>query len=396
MPVPTPFHPRTSALCESLRWKDWAGYHAVCFYGDHHEPEYHAVRQAAGLLDVTPLYKVLVSGPDATEFLAFVSARDTSRLQQGQVGYGCWCNEEGQVLDDGTVTRWDDQHYRVTTADPSAAHFRSFAKGFDVTIEDVTDQVASLAVQGPASRAILAACCEGGIEDLKFFWSTSVRLAGVDLEVTRTGYTGDLGYELWMPNDHALTVWDALIEAGEPHGMLPIGLNALDVCRIEAGFILLGVDYYSARRCMAQSQVSTPYELGLGWSVHLKNRGPFVGHEALRKEKAEGSAWRLVALDIDWDELESLFDEEGLPPCVPMEAWRTAVPVYSGNRQIGRATSGVFSPLLKKNIALASVKMPHGSLGEKVSIETTVEFRRRRVTATVVDRPCFDPERKRS
>jgi aminomethyltransferase len=396
MPLPTPFHPRTSELCTSLLWKEWAGYHAVCSYGMSHEPEYHAVRQAAGLLDVTPLYKYEVTGHDATDFLAFVSARDVGKLKIGQVGYGCWCDEHGAVLDDGTITRWDEQRYRVTSADPSYAWFTRHARGFDVAIEDVSTHVAALALQGPRARRILESVCDGGdVGALRFFHATQSKIAGVPLDVTRTGYTGDLGYEIWMPAERALPVWDALMEAGAPHALLPLGLDALDVCRVEAGFILLGVDYFSARRCMTDAQKSTPYELGLGWTVHTR-RGPFLGRDALRREKGKGARWALIGLVVDWVELEDLYDSFGLPPQLPGHAWRTAVPVYDDGSQVGQATSGSWSPILKQNLALASVHAAHAVPGKRLQIEVTVEYQRRRVSATVTDTPFFDPERKRS
>lgn len=395
MPLPTPFHPRTSALCDSLRWKEWAGYHAVCSYDTSHEPEYHATRQAAGLLDVTPLYKFSVGGPGATDFLRYVTARDVAKLKPGQVGYGCWCDEAGKVLDDGTVTRWDENEYRVTSADPSFAWFSRHARGFDVAIEDISDKLAALALQGPTSRAILADACDGDVASLRFFRAMRTRLGGVDVDVTRTGYTGDLGYEIWIPREHALRVYDTLTEAGRPHGMLPMGLDALDVCRVEAGFILIGVDYFSARRCLIEAQKSSPFEIGLGWTVHTE-REAFIGRQALLEEQRAGSRWAFVGLELDWEELEQLFDSHGLPPQLPTSAWRTAVPVHAADQQVGRATSGTWSPLLKRNLALASVESRHSALGTRLSIEVTVEFQRKHVTATVVKTPFFNPERKRA
>ncbi len=399
MPTASPFHERTSALCKSLRWKEWAGYHAVCRYGVVHDPEYFAVRHAAGLLDVTPLFKLDVSGPDATAFLTYVTARNVARLKLGQVAYSCWCDEHGKLLDDGTITRWDDSAYRVTSADPSYAHLLRHARGFDVTIEDVSDRVAALALQGPRARAVLQSCCEGqgddGIAALRYFRAMRSRIAGREVRITRTGYTGDLGYELWMDNADALAVYDTVTEAGGPHGLLPVGLDALDMLRVEAGYILLGVDYFSARRCLIEAQKSTPYEMGLGWTVHTE-REPFLGKAALRREKREGSEWTLIGLDIGWDELEALHARHGLPPHVAAEAWRTAVPVFSGGVQVGQATSGSWSPQLKKNIALASVRTPHGVAGSKLQIEVTVEYERHRIWADVAPLPFLDLARKRA
>lgn len=396
MPLPTPFHPRTSELCTSLRWKEWAGYHAVCSYDSHHDAEYHAVRQSAGLLDVSPLYKLSVTGRDATRLLDFVSARAASRLKLGQVGYGCFLDDAGKVLDDGTITRWDENEYRVTSADPSWGWLMRHAQGLDVVVEDVSDRLAALALQGPRAREIMVAACGSEVASLGFFRAMHTRCGTMSLDVTRTGYTGDLGYELWLPADHALPLWDALMEAGRPHGIQPLGLDALDVCRLEAGLLLLGVDYVSARRALIPAQLSTPDELGLGWTVHM-DREPFLGQAAVAAERKRGSVWSLVGLAMDWDELEALFDSFGLPPCLPTHAWRTAIPVYlADGQQVGQATSGAWSPMLKQNLALASVHSRHATLGARLQLEVTVQFQRRRVTATVVETPFFDPPRKKA
>jgi len=395
MPIESPFHPRTRALCTSYHWREWAGYHAVCSFDVHHDREYFAIRHAAGLLDVTPLFKYSVEGPDAADFLARVWTRDVRRLKVGQVAYGCWTDDAGKVLDDGTIARLDEQRFRMTSADPSYAWLAAQRRGYDVQIEELTQSVAALALQGPTARDVLKACTDAQLDDLRFFWCTTADLEGVPVLVTRTGYTGDLGYELWIPAERALHVWDALIAAGRPFGLTPIGLDALDVARVEAGFMLLGVDYRSARNCLAASQTSTPFELGLGWAVHLE-REPFIGQAALQAEQRRGPAWRLVGLELDYEDLEALYDGIGLPVEVCTQAWRTPRPVYDGLQQVGYATSGAWSPTLKKDLALASLRSPYASLGRKLSIEVTVEFERRRVTATVVPRPFFDPERKKS
>ncbi|MBI3843344.1 MAG: aminomethyl transferase family protein [Planctomycetes bacterium] len=395
MPIPTPFHPRTSALCTSYRWKQWAGYYAVCSYEMNHEREYFAFRHAAGLLDVSPLYKYDVGGRDAAAFLSRVMARDVRKLKVGQVGYCCWCNEEGYVLDDGTVTRLDDTRVRVTAAEPALAWLDRNRRGFDVALEDVSERIATLALQGPNSREILKQVCGADVERLKFFRATATKLDGLAAVVTRTGYTGDLGYEVWVARDDALALWDALVAAGKPYGLEPAGLDALDVTRVEAGFILNGVDYFGARDCVIPSQKSTPYEIGLGGTVHL-DRDPFVGQEALKREVARGSEWAFVGLEIKWDEMERLYDSFGLPPHLPATAWRTAVPVYANGKQVGQATSGTWSPLLKRNLALASLRTPHAKLGTPLEIEHTIEYQRRTLPATVVEKPFFDPERKRA
>lgn len=394
MPVPTPFHERTAKLCTSYRWKEWAGYHAVCSYDTCHEPEYAAFRHAAGLLDVSPLQKYRVAGSDAARLLAYVMTRDITRLAVGRVTYTCFCDERGKVIDDGTVARLDDETFRVTSASPAYAWLSRHTRGFTVEIEDQSEAIAALAVQGPTSRAVLEEALEAELK-LPFFRVAAGAIDGVEVEISRTGYTGDLGYEVWMPAEHALSVWDTLIAAGRPHGLLPVGLDALDVTRVEAGFVLQDVDYFSAPRCLIESRKSSPFEIGLGWTVQL-DRDPFVGQAALRAEQARGPAWSLVGLEMSWEELERLYDRYQLPPHLAATAWRTAVPVFEGGRQVGQATSGTWSPILKKSLALASVRTEHAAIGTALAIEHTVEYERRAVACRVVDRPFFDPERKRT
>ena len=348
MPKPSPFHPRTQALCTSYRWKSWAGYHAVCSYDICHEREYNAFRQAAGLIDVSPLYKYDIQGADAAAFLTRVTTRNLHLLKTGRVVYLCWTDDRGKVIDDGTCARLDEHHFRITAAEPMYHWFIQHADGFDVEVVDTSTSLAALALQGPTARLILNDVCDRSLNQLKFFGLTHTRLNGVDCVITRTGYTGDLGYEVWMPQAGALAVWDALMEGGRPHGIHPAGLDALDVCRIEAGFIMMGVDYTGAFHAVIDSQKSTPYELGLGWTVKLDHPESFIGQRALREEKQGGSAWTLVGLDISWEATEALYDEYELLPALSSNAWRTPVPIYADGRQIGRATSGVWSPILKK------------------------------------------------
>jgi aminomethyltransferase len=396
MPVPTPFHPRTSALCTSYRWKDWAGFYAVCSYDTNHDREYFAFRHAAGLLDVSPLFKYRVEGPQAADFLSFVMTRDLRKVKPGGVSYCCFCDGKGKVIDDGTVACLGESNYRVTSASPSLRWLQEHARGFTVGIRDESESIAALALQGPTSREILRqAARDVDVDALRFFRIAPARIGEARVEISRTGYTGDLGYEIWLGHDDALGVWDELQRAGEAFGMVPAGLDALDVTRVEAGFILQGVDYYSATRCAIEARKSSPYEIGLGWTVDLE-REPFIGQEALRREQREGSRWAMVGLEISWEEMEALYEVHGLPPHLPAAAWRTPVPVYDGERQIGRATSGSWSPLLKQNLALASVESRFSEPGTRVQIEHTAEYERRTITARVVTRPFFNPERKRA
>ncbi len=379
-----------------MAWKDWAGYFAVRSYDVSHEREYYAYRHAAGLLDVTPLFKYEVRGRDAARFLSLVMVRDITKLKAGRVTYLCWCDDDGKVVDDGTVSRLDEDWFRVTAAEPALAWLQRHARSFRVTLEESSTRIGALALQGPRSREILGQVVRGGVQDLKFFSIARTRLAGADVWVSRTGYTGDLGYEIWMEPDDALGVYDAIMEAGRPHRILPAGLDALDVTRIEAGFIMNGVDYFSANHCAIESRKSTPYEINLGWTVNLE-RDPFIGQRALQEERRKGSEWHFVGLVYDWDEYEAVFAEFGLPPQVPVGAWRTPVPVYdSRGRQVGKASSGAWSPTLKKNLALASVRAPWAAPGTRLRIEVTAEYERRQITATVAKPPFFDPERKKA
>ncbi|HEX4954449.1 MAG TPA: aminomethyltransferase family protein [Thermoanaerobaculia bacterium] len=395
MPIPSPFHERTAALCTSYRWKDWAGYCAVSSYDTTHEREYFAVRESAGLLDVTPLYKYEVSGPDATALLSRMMVRDVAKLKVGRVGYTCWCDDEGKVLDDGTVARLDENHYRVTAADPTLHWLLALSRGFDVTIEDSSARLAAVALQGPTSRAILAEASDADLAKLKFFGVTRASIAGIPGWISRTGYTGDLGYEVWVERDRAVPLWDALIATGRPFGIEPAGLDALDVSRIEAGYVLLGIDYFSAKKVVLEAQKSTPDELGFGWMVDLE-RGNFIGRAAIAAERQRGSIWQLVGLEISWEELEALYASFDLPPSLPVTARRDGIPVYDDEgRQVGQATSHTWSPLLKKYLAIASVHRGHHAPGTRLQIEHTVEYERRKVTATVAPLPFYDPERKR-
>lgn len=395
MPIPSPFHERTAALCTSYRWKDWAGYYAVCSYDTTHDREYFAFREAAGLIDVTPLYKYEVHGPDAAALLSRMMVRNVRKLKVGRVGYTCWCDDAGKVVDDGTVSRLEDDYFRVTAADPTYHWLEALARGYDVTIEDSSRRLAALAIQGPTSRDVLNGCCEASLDKLRFFRLKRTRIDGLDVWVTRTGYTGDLGYEVWVESGRAVELWDRLMEAGRPHGVEPAGLDALDMTRIEAGFVMLHVDYFSATKVTLESRKSTPYELGLGWTVKL-DREPFVGQAALRAERERGSVWRLVGLELDWAELEALYERYDLPPALPAEACREALPVYADSRQVGQVTSHTWSPILKRMIALASVRTPWADEGQRLEVEHTVEYERHTVSAQVRPTPFFDPPRKKA
>jgi aminomethyltransferase len=393
VPVGTAFHERTLALCESLNYREWSGYYTVSVYEMHHEHEYNAIRNSAALIDISPLFKYRVTGRDATKFVNRVISRDINKVTVDQVIYCCWCDPEGKVIDDGTITRLGENDYRWTAADPSLRWFRQNALGLDVSIEDISEQTAALALQGPMSGRLLREVTDAKIENLKYFRVTRGKIAGVPVDISRTGYTGDLGFEVWMPWKDAVKVWDALIAKGKAFDIHPAGMIALDIARIEAGLILIEVDYTSSKKALIESQKYSPAEIGLGKLVDLK-KDNFVGRDALALEAKKGAERGLVGLEINWNEVEALYDKLRMAPQVPSIASRVAVPVYRGSRQVGKMTSTTWSPTLKKMIALACVGRENSKVGSKLSVEMTVEAVRHTVSAKVVPLPFFNPPRK--
>jgi len=393
MPIGTPFHARTFALCDSLSYRDWAGYFAVSSYEAHHEHEYHAIRNAAALIDISPLYKYLVTGPDAVRLVDRVITRDATRIAVGQAVYTTWCDEQGHVLDDGTVARLEDERFRWTAAEPNLRWLRQNAVGLRVQIEDESEQTAALAVQGPTSARVLRAVADCDIDRLRYFGVTRARIANADVEISRTGYTGDLGYEIWVPRQSALDVWDALERVAGLARLTPAGMLALDVARVEAGLLLLDVDFHSSRKATIASQRYTPFELGLGRLVHL-HKTSFVGREALVRAQASAPGRQIVGLEIEWTDVEALHEQAGLVPLAPAIASRVAVPVMKDGRQIGRATTTAWSPTLKRLLALATVDAPYFQPGTRLDFEYTVDASRHVVGARVVPTPFLSPARK--
>jgi aminomethyltransferase len=393
VPIGTAVHERTSRLCESMNYREWSGYYAVSVYEMHHEHEYNAIRNAAALIDVSPLFKYLVSGKDATKFVNRVIARDINKVSVGQVIYCCWCDEQGKVIDDGTISRLEENVYRWTAADPSMRWFHQNALGLDVEIEDISDKLAGLALQGPTSGRLLKQVADADITNLKYFRVTHGKIAGVEVDISRTGYTGDLGYEIWIPWNDAPRVWDALVETGREFDLHAAGMLALDVARVEAGLILIEVDYFSSKKALIESQKYSPYEIGLGRLVDLKKEY-FIGRAALEDENRLKPKRLLMGLDINWEDVERLYDAIGLAPQVSSTTSRVPVPVYRGGLQVGKATSTTWSPTLKKMIALASVNREHAAAGTELQMELTVEAVRHKVRATTRELPFFNPPRK--
>ena len=397
MSVGTAFFERQRELNTKLSWGDWSGYHAAAVFADFVDIEYNAIREAAAVIDVSPLYKYEVAGADAAILLDRVVTRDISTMAVGHVIYTPWCDEEGKVIDDGTVTRLEESRFRVTAADPSYRWFAMNATGLDVEIDDISEGTAGLALQGRLSRHVLERATGQDWFDLRYFRRRPTTIEGVDVDVTRTGYTGDLGYELWIPAEGALTVWDRLFEVGADYGIRPAGIQALDICRLEASLILIEAEYTSARHAFAPELKYSPFEIGLGRLVKFEKAAEFTGKRALLAEReAGGPERRLVGLELDWSAIESMYARHGLAPQISAHVQRAPVPVHKQGVQVGRATSVGWGPTIKKMVGFGSVAKGLSELGTRLSVEWTVEGERGKVGATVVPMPFLDLDRKRA
>jgi aminomethyltransferase len=397
MSVGTAFFERQRELNTKLSWGDWSGYHAAAVFADFVDIEYNAIREAAAVIDVTPLYKYEVSGAGAATLLDRVVTRDISQVAIDQVIYTPWCDEEGKVIDDGTVTRLARDRFRVTAADPSYRWFAMNATGLDVRIDDISQETAGLALQGRLSRHVLEKATGRDWFDLRYFRRRPTTIAGVGVDVTRTGYTGDLGYELWIPVEGALAVWDRLFDVGTDYGIRPAGIQALDICRLEASLILIEAEYTSARHAFAPELKYSPFEIGLGRLVKFDKGAEFTGKRALLAERdAGGPERRLVGLELDWLAIEAMYARHGLAPQISPHVQRAPVPVYRQGVQVGRATSVGWGPTIKKMVGFGSVDKGQTKLGTRFSVEWTVEGERGKVGATVIPMPFLDLERKRS
>jgi aminomethyltransferase len=379
----TPFHERARALSQVDSFVPWAGYTTVDVFTTM-EQEYFAIRNAATLYDLTPMVKYRVAGADALPYLNRLVTRDVAKLRPNRVAYCVWCNDAGDLIDDGTIFRLGEGEYRLCTAERQIDWLLDSAIGFDVQISEVTDQIAALAVQGPTSCAVLKAVGLQGVEMLKPFEIGYFILGAAQVMVSRTGFTGDLGYELWMDPEAAGGVWDSLMAAGRSRGIRAIGSQALNVARIEAGFLAPNIDFVSAEHTIRTGRDRSPLELGLGWLVDF-NKGHFTGRRALRQEMIEGPRRQLVGLDI-----------AGNKPAHNALLYTDD----SGKREIGNVTSAIWSPTCKRNIALAIVDAPHFHIGTVVWAEIYLNrelvWERRMSRAQVVERPFFAPERRRA
>jgi aminomethyltransferase len=378
----TPFHARARSLSQVDSFIPWAGYTTVDVFTTV-EQEYFAIRNATTLYDLTPMVKYRVAGRDAAAYLNRLVTRDLGKLKNNRVAYCVWCNDDGHLIDDGTVFRLSDAEYRLCTAERQLDWLLDSKIGFEVDVEEVTEQIAALALQGPTSCAVMKAAGFGGVEKLKPFDIGRFALDEIEIMVSRTGFTGDLGYELWLAPQHAETLWDALMAAGRTRGIRAIGSQALNIARIEAGFIMPNIDFVSAEHTIRLGRDRSPLELGLAWLVDF-NKGHFTGRRALLKESAAGVRRQLVGLDVD-----------GNKPAQNALLYADR----NGKREIGSVTSAVWSPTCKRNIALAMVDAPYKKIGATVWADIYLNrellWERRMSRAAVVERPFFAPERRR-
>lgn len=379
---PTPFHERTRALSQVESFVPWAGYTTVDVFTTV-EHEYFAIRNATTLYDLTPMVKYRIAGPDAARYLNRLVTRDVAKLRVNRVSYCVWCNDAGHIIDDGTVFRMADDEFRLCTAEWQLDWLLASAVGFNVEIEEITSEVAALAVQGPTSCAVLKRLGLAGVERLKPFEFGRFTTGGLELMVSRTGFTGDLGYEVWVDPARALALWDALMEAGRQRGIRAVGSRALNIARIEAGFLMPKIDFHSAEASIRLNTGRSPLELGLGWLVDFE-KGHFTGRRALLSQQRRGLERQLVGLDVD-----------GNKPAVNSLLYSDR----DGQHEIGSISSAIWSPTCKRNIALAMVDAPHFAVGSTVWAEIYLSrelvWERRMRRARVVEKPFFAPERRR-
>ena len=378
----SPFHARLKALDTVNEWHEWKGYSSAneLYCAD---TEYFAIRNATAVFDLTPMTKYRITGPDALAYLNRLVTRDMAKIRPGRVAYAVWCDDQGQVIDDGTIFHLRDGEYRLCSQERHFAWLQAATIGFDVTIAHETDDVAALAVQGPTSYSALASLGLDGLDELKPFGLAHFEFQGAELMVSRTGFTGDLGYELWIGPDKAEALWDALFDAGKLHGIRAIGTHALELARIEAGFLAAYMEFLPADETVRTGRSRSPLELGLDWLVDFKKPN-FNGRRALAEEKRNGSRWRLVKLDI-----------EGNKPAHNSYVFARE---KRNRAEIGFITSAAWSPVCKQNIALGTVRCPHGNPGDTVWVEIyyqrEMHWNRKMARATVVDKPFWFPPRR--
>jgi aminomethyltransferase len=397
MGLKTPFHSRTSALCKSNRWIDWGGYSVVDTYEPSHESEYLAIRQSTGMIDVSALFKYRVRGRDAVPYVNRLITRDIRKCKVGQVCYTSMCDEDGKLTDEGPVLRYGENDFVFTMTRLLGRWLDEHAAGMDVTIEDESASVATLALQGPTSRDLLKQVCDADMDSLKFWYLTRAKIAGAEVDISRTGYTGDLGYELWLPAEAAERVWDVFMAEGKPFGIKPMGMLAMLTARVEAGLVMMEGDYISCHRAAIPSQKYSPFELGLGWTVKLDGED-FIGREALIEEKRKGSPRKLVGFQVDWDDYTRLHEAAGIKPELPLIPWgeceRSSLRL--DGKHIGWATSAVWSRMIKQYVGFGTIETAHAQIGKKLQMQIEVGDEDKLVSVTLVKLPFYDPPRKRA
>jgi aminomethyltransferase len=393
----TPFHERLSALNETGLWEHWAGHLVATKYQMAEKTEYFAVRNSAAIFDTSPLFKYRIHGPGAEGFLAGVLARDIRTCLPGHAQYTVWCDDRGDVVEDGVILHLEKDEFILTAAEPNLAYFEALLGAHDVEIEDVSAAWGVLAFQGPRSRDLLAALAPA-VAKLPHFGLIRTKIDKVPVIVSRTGFTGDLGFEIWAPAADALRVWDALWKVSRGQGVVPFGMIALYMARIEAGLILLDVDFHSSRFAWTDADRSTPIELGLGWmfkGLETDDRA-FIGRDAIRRERAaRSSRWKLSGLIVDWREYDRIYDEAGLIPPKDHTPIQDEYYVYDDDlSQLGYATSQMYSPMLQRHIALARVPLDRAAPGSRVKLELPVAHKYEYFDAVVSRTPLFDPQRR--
>jgi len=393
----TPFYDRLSALNETGLWEHWSNHLAAVRYQMSEKFEYFAIRNSAGLFDSSPLYKYRITGPHAERFLAGVLTRDIRTCVPGHAQYTVWCDDRGFVVEDGVVLRHAKDEFLLTAAEPNLAYFEGLTDGLDVGIEDVSDQWAVLAVQGPRSRDLLASLARD-VAELPYFGHLATKVARIPVRISRTGYTGDLGFEIWVRSEDALALWDAVWAASRHRHIIPIGMTALYMARIEAGLVLLDVDFQSSRYAWTDAQRTTPVELGLGWMLRgvETDARAFIGRDAIRRELAgTTSRWKLTGLVVDWRDYDRIYDDAGLIPPKDHTPIQDEYYIYDDElNQLGYATSQMYSPMLQRHIALARVPLDRLTPGSRVKLELAVNHRYEYFDAQVARLPLFNPARR--
>jgi aminomethyltransferase len=395
----SPFHDRVAAANQTSLWSHWSGHLVVDKYQMSEKFEYMAIRNAVGMFDSSPLYKYRIVGPDAEKFLGGVLTRDIRTCRPGQAQYTIWCDDRGYVNEDGVVFRHATDDFLLTAAEPNLSYFQNLVGTDRVEISEVTHDYGTLAVQGPRSRTVLAELAPE-VDQLGFFDHTSTKIGDVPVTISRTGFTGDLGFEIYCDATDADAVWDTVSEVGTPHGLLPFGQTALLMARIEAGLLLINVDFEASRLAQNDEHRSTPIELGLNWMLKGidDDSRPFIGRRAILREKAEGtSRWKMMGLVVDWDDYDRKYTEAGMVPPKDHTPVHEDMMVYDDDvTRVGYATSFMYSPVLQRHIALARLRPDMAKPGTKLNLEFTINHHYVQVGAHVTRTPFFTPDRKTS